>query len=179
MRITPTDLPEVLLIEPDVFGDNRGFFLETWNRRAFAELGFDEVFVQDNHSRSSKNVLRGIHYQLPNPQGKLVRAVRGAIWDVAVDLRASSPRFGRWVGVRLDDEHHQQLWVPAGFGHGFVVLSDVADVAYKTTTHYDRRADRAIRYDDPDIGIAWPGSYFTVSDKDQAAPPLKGALVYD
>jgi dTDP-4-dehydrorhamnose 3,5-epimerase len=142
------------------------------------DAGMDIDFVQDNHSRSGAGVLRGIHYQLPNPQGKLIRSVRGAIWDVAVDLRRSSPTFLEWVGVQLDDESQNQLWIPPGFGHGFVVLGAIADVAYKTTTYFDADSDRAIRHDDPAIGVEWPAMDFIVSEKDSAAPAVADAALY-
>ncbi len=153
--------------------------MESWNRRVFAESGLDIAFVQDNHSRSSRGVLRGIHYQSPNPQGKLVRAVRGAVWDVAVDLRRSSDTFLEWVGVLLDDETHKQLWIPAGFGHGFVVLSDIADVAYKATSFFEPTADRAVRYDDSAMAIDWPGSDFVISEKDATAPSIRDAPLFE
>ena len=175
-----------LLITPRVFGDDRGFFLESWNQAAFAaaleEDGQQPVqFVQDNHSRSSCSVLRGMHYQLPpHPQGKLVRCVLGEIFDVAVDLRRSSPTFGQWVGARLKADNHQQLWVPAGFGHGFLTLSTHAEVLYKTTDFWSRECEQALRWDDPDLAIAWPalegaaaGSSPLLSEKDAVAPLLK------
>ena len=179
MNIVQTDLPEVRLLEPKVFGDARGFFLESWNRKTFAELGLDVDFVQDNHSCSAQGVLRGIHYQLHEPQGKLVRVVSGAVFDVAVDLRRSSPRFGQWTGHELSAENRRMLWVPPGFGHGFLVLSDHADFLYKTTAYYAPQWDRGVRWNDPEIGIAWPLSGApTLSAKDEAAPMLKDAEVY-
>nr|MCU0890415.1 dTDP-4-dehydrorhamnose 3,5-epimerase [Sandarakinorhabdus sp.] len=156
MNLIETPLPGVLLIEPRVFGDARGFFLESWNRQSFAEAGLDMDFVQDNHSRSSRGVLRGLHYQLHNPQGKLVRVTQGAVFDVAVDIRRASPHFGRWVGYELSADNHRMLWIPPGFAHGFLVLSDTADFLYKCTTLYDPPSDRGIRWDDPAIGIDWP-----------------------
>ena len=157
MKATPTALPEVLLFEPKVFGDACGFFLESWNARTFRELtGLDVVFVQDNHSRSVRGVLRGLHYQLQQPQGKLVRVVRGRVFDVAVDLRRSSPRFGCWGGVVLGQDDHRQLWVPPGFAHGFLVLSESADFLYKTTDYYAPAHERCIAWNDPQIGIDWP-----------------------
>ena len=157
MKATPTALPEVLLFEPKVFGDARGFFLESWNVRTFRELtGLDVDFVQDNHSRSARGVLRGLHYQLQQPQGKLVRVVRGRVFDVAVDLRRSSPRFGCWAGVELSEDDHRQLWVPPGFAHGFLVLSESADFLYKTTDYYAPAHERCIAWNDPQIGIDWP-----------------------
>lgn len=166
MKISDTALPGVLLIEPRVFSDARGFFLESWNRRSFRAAGLDLDFVQDNHSRSARGVLRGLHYQLENPQGKLVRVTQGAVFDVAVDIRRSSPHFGRWVGYELSAENHRMLWIPPGFAHGFLVLSETADFLYKCTSLYDPPSDRGIRWDDPAIGIAWP---------DAGAPPLLSA----
>jgi dTDP-4-dehydrorhamnose 3,5-epimerase len=183
MNIIQTSLPGVLLIEPKVFGDARGFFLESWNRNTFASLGLDQDFVQDNHSRSGRGVLRGIHYQLNQPQGKLVRVVSGAVFDVAVDLRRASPHFGKWVGYELSDANHRMMWVPPGFGHGFLVLSEMADFLYKTTDYYAPQWDRGVRWDDPDIGIQWPLEGMpqglpTFSAKDQVQPLLKDAEVY-
>jgi dTDP-4-dehydrorhamnose 3,5-epimerase len=181
---TATDLAllGLLIYEPAVFGDDRGFFYEAWNRRAFAEAtGEDPEFVQDNHSRSVAGVLRGIHYQLePHSQGKLVRAAIGRIWDVAVDLRRSSPTFGQWVGVELSEENHKQLWIPPGFGHGFLVLSEVADVLYKATDYYAPALDRSLRWNDPTLGIDWPvdGAEPVLSAKDAAAPFLEDAEVF-
>lgn len=157
MRMIPTAIPDVLIIEPRVFGDTRGFFLESFNQRSFNEAtGLDEQFVQDNHSRSAKGVLRGLHYQIEHPQGKLVRVVQGCVFDVAVDLRASSPTFGEWVGVELSAENFRQLWVPAGFAHGFVVLSESADFLYKTTDYYYPEHERCIVWDDRVLAIDWP-----------------------
>jgi len=180
MQITPTNLPEVLLIAPKVFGDARGFFMESWNQQTFAELGLTMNFVQDNHSRSSKGVLRGIHYQIEQPQGKLVRVASGAVFDVAVDLRRSSPRFGQWTGHELSADNKTMLWVPPGFGHAFLVLSDVADFLYKTTTLYAPQMERGIRWDDPEIGIQWPlqGEQPQLSAKDKVATLLNTAEVY-
>ncbi|MEO8247955.1 MAG: dTDP-4-dehydrorhamnose 3,5-epimerase [Burkholderiales bacterium] len=169
MKVTPTAIPDVLLIEPKVFGDERGFFFESFNAKAFADAcGLDVQFVQDNHSRSARGVLRGLHYQIEQPQGKLVRVVRGEVFDVAVDLRRASPTFGRWVGATLSERDHQQLWVPPGFGHGFVVLSESADFLYKTTDYYAPRHERCIIWNDRDIGIEWPslGAAPTLSAKD-------------
>lgn len=186
MNVTPTALPEVLLIEPKVFGDARGFFMESWNQDRFnAAVGYDVHFVQDNHSRSSKGVLRGLHYQLPpNPQGKLVRCVSGRVFDVAVDLRHSSPRFGQWVGYELTAENHRQLWIPPGFGHGFLVLSDTADFLYKTSGRYAPDCEGAVRWDDPTVGVAWPlaelgGVAPQLSGKDVAAPLLGAAKHFE
>ena len=157
MIVTPTAIPDVLVIEPRVFGDARGFFFESFNQAAFNQAtGLSENFVQDNHSRSAKGVLRGLHYQIQQPQGKLVRVVRGAVFDVAVDIRRASPTFGRWEGIELTEENHRQLWVPAGFAHGFVVLSESADFLYKTTDYYQPAFERCIAWDDPTIGIQWP-----------------------
>jgi len=156
MKVTATTLPDVLIIEPKVFGDARGFFYESFNARVFAEqTGVSAAFVQDNHSRSQKGVLRGLHYQIENAQGKLVRVAAGEVLDVAVDLRRHSPHFGRWTSVRLSAENHRQLWVPPGFGHGFVVLSDYAEFLYKTTDYYNPAAERCVRWDDPDLAIDW------------------------
>ncbi len=173
MKITATRVPEVLLIEPDVFGDARGFFLESWHARKYAEQGLDVNFVQDNHSRSRRGVLRGLHYQLEQPQGKLVRVVDGAVFDVAVDIRKGSPTFGQWVGAELSGDNHRQLFVPPGFAHGFCVLSDSADFLYKCTDYYAPQDEQGIRWDDPDIGIDWPGEDFTISDKDAANGTLR------
>lgn len=159
MKVIETVLPEVLIIEPKVFGDSRGFFYESFNARNFHEAtGLDVEFVQDNHSRSAKNVLRGLHYQIKQPQGKLVRVVRGAVFDVAVDVRKSSPNFGKWVGVELSEDNHRQLWVPPGFAHGFLVLSDSADFLYKTTDYYAPEFERCLLWSDPDVNIKWPDS---------------------
>ena len=157
MKITSTDIPDVLIIEPKVFGDDRGFFFESFNQKAFNQAtGLNLNFVQDNHSRSAKGVLRGLHYQIQQPQGKLVRVVRGAVFDVAVDVRKDSPTFGQWVGMELSEENHKQLWIPAGFAHGFVVLSDSADFLYKTTDYYSPSYERCLAWNDPKIRIEWP-----------------------
>jgi dTDP-4-dehydrorhamnose 3,5-epimerase len=171
MQATPTAIPDVLILEPKVFGDARGFFFESFNQRAFNEAtGLNERFVQDNHSRSARGVLRGLHYQVQQPQGKLVRVVRGAVFDVAVDIRPGSPTRGKWVGVELSEDNHRQLWVPAGLAHGFLVLSESADFLYKTTDYYAPQHERCIAWNDPDIGIAWPdiGMAPVLSAKDQA-----------
>ncbi len=179
MKVIETTLPGVLLLEPKLFGDSRGFFLETWNRQTFVGLGLDMEFVQDNHSRSARGVLRGLHYQIHQPQGRLVRVVSGTVFDVAVDLRKSSPHFGRWVGHELSADNHRMLWIPPGFGHGFLVLSDSADFLYKTTTYYAPEWDRGIRWDDPQIGVAWPlDGTPALSAKDQVQPLLKDSEVY-
>jgi dTDP-4-dehydrorhamnose 3,5-epimerase len=183
MKITPTALPEVLLVEPRVFGDARGFFTETWTETKFnAAVGYDVKFVQDNHSRSARGVLRGLHYQMaPHTQGKLVRCVQGAVFDVAVDMRASSPNFGRWAGAELSADNHRQLWVPPGFAHGFLVLSETADFLYKTTDYYAPQAEAAVRWNDPAIGIVWPDVGVTplLADKDANAPLLAQARHFD
>ncbi|MBA2964836.1 MULTISPECIES: dTDP-4-dehydrorhamnose 3,5-epimerase [Ramlibacter] len=180
MKAIATAIEGVFLIEPKVFGDSRGFFFESFNQRAFREAtGTQHEFVQDNHSRSSRGVLRGLHYQLQQPQGKLVRVVRGAVFDVAVDIRRSSPTFGRWVGYELSEENQRQLWVPPGFAHGFVVLSESADFLYKTTDYYAPQHERSIRWDDPSIGIQWPDAGpLLLSGKDQAALLLQDADVF-
>ena len=180
MNVITTDLPGVLIIEPKVFGDERGFFYESFNAKAFQDAtGLDTQFVQDNHSRSQKGVLRGLHYQLENTQGKLVRVTVGEVLDVAVDIRRSSPHFGKSVAVRLSAENHRQLWVPEGFAHGFVVLSEFAEFLYKTTNYYDPSSERSIRWDDPDLGIDWQlDEAPKLSAKDQAAVLLKDADVF-
>jgi dTDP-4-dehydrorhamnose 3,5-epimerase len=180
MNVVTTDLPGVLIIEPKVFGDERGFFYESFNAKAFKEAtDVDTQFVQDNHSRSQKGVLRGLHYQLENTQGKLVRTCAGEILDVAVDVRRSSPHFGQWVAVRLSAQNNRQLWVPKGFAHGFVVLSDFAEVLYKTTDYYTPSAERSIRWDDPDLAIDWQLDMAPqLSAKDQAGAFLKDADVF-
>lgn len=169
MNVIPTALPEVLIIEPKVFGDSRGFFFESFNAREFARLTGAEVeFVQDNHSRSGRGVLRGLHYQVANTQGKLVRVVQGEIRDVAVDVRRHSPTFGQWVAVHLSAENHRQLWIPAGFAHGFAVMGDSAEFLYKTTDYYNPQTDRCIRWDDPTLAIDWGLQQPPVlSDKDK------------
>jgi len=178
--VTPTALPEVLILEPKVFGDARGFFFESFNARDFAQAtGLDVAFVQDNHSKSAKGVLRGLHYQIQHPQGKLVRVTAGSVFDVAVDLRRSSPHFGRWVGVELSAENHRQLWVPPGFGHGFVVTSDSAEFLYKTTDYWYPEFERSLIWNDPAVGIQWPlhGAPLLAA-KDAAAPGLAQAEVF-
>lgn len=180
MRIIETEIPEVKIIEPKVFGDDRGFFFESYNQKQVdCAIGNRDQFVQDNHSRSSKNVLRGLHYQLKNVQGKLVRVTSGEVFDVAVDIRKSSPTFGKWVGCLLSEENKRQLWVPPGFAHAFVTLSETADFLYKTTNFYDPDSERTIRWDDPDIGIKWPeGVEPLLSEKDQMGISLKDAEVF-
>jgi len=157
MNVVATHLPDVVILEPRVFPDERGFFLESWNARDFvAATGIAATFVQDNHSRSQRGVLRGLHYQIVQPQGKLVRVARGSVFDVAVDLRKSSPTFGRWVGAELSESNHRQLWVPPGFAHGFLVLSESADFIYKTTDYYAPQHERCLIWNDPEVGIDWP-----------------------
>ena len=179
--VTPTAIPDVLILEPKVFGDSRGFFFESFNAQDFAQAtGLKVDFVQDNHSRSAKGVLRGLHYQLQQAQGKLVRVVRGAVFDVAVDIRKSSPTFGQWVGCELTEDNHRQMWVPPGFAHGFVVLSESADFLYKTTDYYAPAYERCIAWNDPAIGISWPaGLTPQLSAKDQAGLPLAQAEVFE
>ncbi len=179
MKVIPTRLAEVLLIEPRVFGDERGFFFESWNEREFERAGIHARFVQDNHSRSVRGVLRGLHYQLRQPQGKLVRVISGEIFDVAVDIRRSSPAFGKWEGFRLVAESHRMLWIPVGFAHGFSVLSDFAEVLYKTTDFYAPEHERCLLWNDPEIGIAWPLQGAPVlSAKDAAGVRLRDAQVF-
>jgi dTDP-4-dehydrorhamnose 3,5-epimerase len=181
MKVTPTALPEVLILEPKVFGDERGFFMESWNQRTFREAtGIDAAFVQDNHSRSAKGVLRGIHYQVIKPQGKLVRVVNGAVFDVAVDLRKSSPNFGKWVGVELSADNRRQLWVPPGFGHAFLVRSEFADFLYKATEYWLPAHDRNLVWNDPAVGIDWglDGELPLLAPKDRDAPQLVAAETY-
>jgi len=179
--VTPTRLPEVCLLEPQVFGDQRGFFFESFNQRDFeASTGVSTVFVQDNHSRSARGVLRGLHYQIKHPQGKLVRVVSGVVLDVAVDLRRHSPRFGQSVTIELDAMRHQQLWIPPGFAHGFLVLSDRADFLYKTTDYWYPEHERSLLWNDPDLAIPWPaGLEPQLAAKDAAAKRLAEAEVFD
>lgn len=180
MKVTPTSIPSVLIIEPRVFGDTRGFFFESFNQRAFnLATGLDVNFVQDNHSRSSKGVLRGLHYQIQQPQGKLVRVVHGSVFDVTVDLRKSSPTFGQWVGVELTEDNHCQLWIPPGFAHGFYVLSDSADFLYKTTDYYAPEFECSLIWNDPTIGIEWPlNTQPIISAKDAQGKKLADAEVF-
>jgi len=182
MEVIATNLPEVKIIEPHVFGDDRGFFLESWNARAFAEAGIDAEFVQDNHSRSAVGVLRGLHYQLVQPQGKLVRVVAGRAFDVAVDLRRSSPNFGKWAGTELSSENKRMLWVPPGFAHAFLSLEDGTDFLYKCTDYYSPQHERSILWSDPDIGIDWPVEGIGepgLSAKDRAGTRLRDAEAYE
>ena len=180
MKIIPTAIPEVLLIEPRVFGDERGFFFESYNERKWREAtGLNLQFVQHNHSRSARNVLRGLHYQIRQPQGKLVRVIRGEVFDVAVDLRRSSPTFGRWAGALLSEENKRQFWVPPGFGHGFLVLSELADFLYLATDFYAPEHERAIAWNDPDLAIDWPlRAEPILSPKDLQAASFREAEVY-
>ncbi|MFY9316730.1 MAG: dTDP-4-dehydrorhamnose 3,5-epimerase [Burkholderiales bacterium] len=184
MKVERASIPDVLVLEPKVFGDARGFFMETWNAREFPALGIEARFVQDNHSRSSKNVLRGLHYQLRQPQGKLIRVTAGEIWDVAVDLRRSSPSFGRWTGMTLTAATPRQLWIPAGFAHGFLVLSEHAEVQYKATDFYAPEHERTLLWNDPALGIEWPlsgkpGDEPVLSEKDRCGKPLARAEVFE
>ncbi len=178
--VTPTSLPEVLILEPQVFGDSRGFFFESYNARDFARVtGQDVLFVQDNHSKSAKNVLRGLHYQIDHPQGKLVRVTRGAVFDVAVDMRRSSPHFGRWDGVVLSDENKRQLWIPPGFAHGFVTLSDSAEFLYKTTDYWYPEHERCLLWNDPSVGVTWPiEAPPLLAAKDMTGKPLSEAATF-
>ena len=185
MNVIKSSIPDVLILEPKVFGDARGFFFESFNARAFGQAtGIYANFVQDNHSRSARGVLRGLHYQLQNTQGKLVRCTSGEVWDVAIDLRRSSPTFRQWAGVRLTEENKRMLWVPPGFGHGFVVLSERADFLYKTTDYYNPSAERSILWNDPALKIDWKlnelgGASPTLSAKDVAGTPLEKAELFD
>jgi len=180
MKVIRTSIPEVLIFEPQVFGDARGFLLESWNARRFCDaVGSNISFVQDNHSRSRCGVLRGLHYQIKQPQGKLVRVATGRVFDAAVDLRKSSPTFGRWAGAELSGDNHRQLWIPAGFAHGFLVLSDSADFLYKTTDYYALQHERSVLWNDPAIGIGWPtDGEPTLSAKDKAGVLLRDAEVF-
>lgn len=180
MQATRLDIPAVILFEPRVFGDDRGFFFESYRRSAFLEAtGLDVDFVQDNHSKSAKGVLRGLHYQIQQPQGKLVRVVQGEVFDVAVDLRRSSPSFGAWVGVHLSAQNKRQLWIPPGFAHGFVTLSDTAEFLYKTTDYYAPEHERSLAWNDPQVGIRWPLEEAPLlSVKDQQAPGLDAVEVF-
>ncbi len=181
MKFTQTDIADVLVVEPQVFGDNRGFFFESFNQQKWQQdTGLERSFVQDNHSRSTRGVLRGIHYQIKQPQGKLVRVVAGEIFDVAVDLRKKSPTFGKWVGQHLSAENFKQLWIPEGFGHAFVVLSENAEVLYRTTDFWALEHERCIGWDDPELNISWPINFSpTLSEKDGKGLLLKDADVYE
>lgn len=182
MKVTPAAVSDLLIIEPKVFGDARGFFFESFNQNAFDQaIGQHINFVQDNHSRSAQGVLRGLHYQIQQPQGKLVRAVRGTVFDVAVDLRKSSATFGRWVGVELSEENHRQVWVPPGFAHGFLVTSESADICYKTTDYYAPQFERCIAWNDPELAIPWPLPLNTpplLSSKDQMGLNMHDAEMF-
>jgi dTDP-4-dehydrorhamnose 3,5-epimerase len=180
MKLIGTDIPGVLLLEPDVFLDERGFFLESWNAHAFRSLVHQDVqFIQDNESRSRRGVLRGLHYQIQRPQGKLIRVSRGHVFDVAVDLRKSSATFGRWIGTELNDENHRQIWIPPGFAHGFLVLSDIADILYKTTDYYAPEHERCVVWNDPTLAIDWPLKGEPVlSARDRLGVPLSRAEVF-
>lgn len=181
MEFEPTRLPEVVLIKPRVFEDARGYFFESWNEREFADAGINARFVQDNHSHSVRNTLRGLHFQIQQPQGKLVRVARGEVFDVAVDVRRGSPHFGQWVGAVLSDANHRMLWVPAGFAHGYLALSPEVDFLYQCTDYYAPQHERSLRWDDPQIGVRWPlpdGPAPILSAKDAVAPLLKDAEHY-
>ena len=181
MKFIPTRIPDVVLVEPVVFGDHRGFFMETWHERKFSEAGISVSFVQDNHSRSAHGILRGLHYQISHPQGKLVRVTSGEVFDVAVDIRKGSATFGQWVGETLSADNRKMLWVPPGFAHGFLVLSDYAEFVYKCTDFYAPEHERCIRWDDPDLAIAWPiakGDRPVLSQKDAAGVFLKDAELF-
>lgn len=177
MKVTPLDLPDVLLIAPTPHGDARGFFLELWQEERYAAAGVVGPFVQDNLSRSRRHTIRGLHFQEPSPQGKLVNVISGSVFDVAVDVRQGSPNFGKWVGAELNSENRHQLWIPAGFAHGFCVLSEFADFHYKTTALWSPDHERAVLYNDPDIGVRWPTDTPIVSPRDETAPRLKDAPV--
>ncbi len=181
MHFEPTEIPDVVLVRPKVFGDPRGFFLESWEERKFAAAGLAMKFVQDNHSRSARHTLRGLHYQIEQAQGKLVRVVRGTVFDVAVDIRRGSRTFGRWVGVTLSEDNHQMLWVPPGFAHGFLVLSEFADFLYRVTDFWAPQHERAIAWNDPDLAISWPlppGAQPLLSAKDTTAASFRQAETY-
>ncbi len=179
MKVIDTAIPDVKILEPTFFGDSRGFFFESYNQKVVNEaLGIYETFVQDNHSRSQRNVLRGLHYQLTNPQGKLVRVVIGEVYDVVVDLRKGSPTFKQWIGVSLSERNRRILWVPKGFAHGFLVVSESADFLYKTTDYYHKESERCLRYDDPELAIDWPIENPLLSEKDQQGLPLSALDVF-
>jgi dTDP-4-dehydrorhamnose 3,5-epimerase len=179
VNVTPTALPDVLVIEPRVFSDERGFFFESWNARSFSAAGLEATFVQDNHSRSAHNVLRGLHYQIEHAQGKLVRVCAGEVFDVAVDIRKSSPTFGRWVGIALSAQNRRMMWIPAGFAHGFLVLSDAAEFLYKTTDYWYAEHERTLLWNDPGLAIEWPlDGTPIVAGKDAVGRPLASADLY-
>ncbi len=179
MKVIPCSIPDVLVIEPDLFGDERGFFMETWHADKYQAHGINLPFVQDNHSRSSRGVLRGLHYQLKHPQGKLVRVTSGAVFDVAVDIRLGSPTFGQWAGVELSDKNHRQIYIPPGFAHGFCVLGDSADFVYKCTDFYQSEDEYGIMWNDQDVGIEWPEMEFVVSEKDRMNKSLTELMDLD
>jgi dTDP-4-dehydrorhamnose 3,5-epimerase len=181
MNFIETDIPGPVIIEPRLFGDDRGFFMESWNAKQFKDAGLDLQFVQDNHSRSAKGVLRGLHFQNPNAQGKLVRVTAGSVWDVAVDIRRSSPNFGRWVGVELSATNKRMFWIPPGFAHGFLSLQDGTDFLYKCTEIYDPSAEHSLMWNDPDVGIEWPldGIVPQLSHKDLIGRPLAEITAFD
>ena len=179
LKVRQTDLPGVLILEPRVHTDPRGWFMETFTASWMRDNGLPEIFLQDNHSLSTRGVVRGLHYQLANPQGKIVRCVRGSVFDVAVDIRRSSPTFGRWTGAELSEENRTLLWIPPGFAHGFSVLSDTAEVIYKCTTQWDAKSDRSIAWNDPDLAIDWRVAEPIVSAKDGAAPSFRSAEVFE
>lgn len=182
MKFIKSPIQDVVIIEPEIFGDHRGFFMEVWEKNKFSNAGIDKDFVQDNHSKSGKGILRGLHYQITQPQGKLVRAVFGEIFDVAVDLRKTSPTFGRWVGEILSDTNRKMLWVPPGFAHGFYVISESAEVCYKCTDYYAPQFERSLLWNDPELGIDWPledKQQPLLSDKDSHGLPLKEAEVFE
>ena len=181
MKFTPTKIPEIIVIEPTVFGDERGYFMETWTQQKFAEGGINAEFVQDNHSKSQQGVLRGLHYQLSHAQGKLVRVLKGEVFDVAVDMRKSSPSYGQWIGETLSEDNKKMMWVPPGFAHGFFVVSEEAEFVYKCTDYYAPEHERSVLWNDPEIGIRWPllpGKPPQLSDKDQAGICFKDAEYY-
>lgn len=180
MKIKPTSIPDILVIEPDVHGDHRGFFMETWRKEWFTDLGDDLTFVQDNHSKSVKGTLRGLHYQVKQPQGKFIRVVQGEIFDVVVDLRLASDTFGQWEGVLLSSENKKSLWVPPGFAHGFYVISDTAEITYKCTDYYAAEYERSLLWNDPEIGINWPllDDEVVLSEKDAKGSPLAECETY-
>jgi dTDP-4-dehydrorhamnose 3,5-epimerase len=179
MKVICTEIPDVLILEPKVFEDPRGFFLESYSRKTFKEAtGVDVEFVQDNHSHSKKHILRGLHYQIGRPQGKLIRVTLGELWDVAVDLRKSSGTFGKWVGFSLTGNSKQMAWIPPGFAHGFVVISEVADAQYKTTDYYSPKDERVLLWNDPEVGIRWPVASPVLNERDQRGTPLRQAEVF-